>query len=198
MFYRIQKSLGRACAVEINEISQEGICIEFKNFNSKGASIIIYNNGKLDDICINGHAFPCIYNNIIHSVSDDIYGGESKHYINFEYLDLSGNMQCVEEKTLYGQKESLAVEYFYSLLYNISCCKNKKQYELLYKLIIDNDYFGRHKNRKEAIKVLDFIESFTSQYSVIEDTEYLSGLKQKIAQKFKEAQEIISITECPK
>ena len=84
MYYKIQKSLGNVSAVSTDSIPQIGICVEFRNFNREDASIIIYQNGKPEDVCINGWTFPCVYNKISHSDSDDIFGGKSQHYLQFE------------------------------------------------------------------------------------------------------------------
>lgn len=203
MYYKIQKSLGKISAIPTDSISPVGICIEFNNYeNNYGrsyASIIIYQNGSPDDVCINGCTFPSVYNDIEHHRlgSDDIYGGKCYYVVDFEFIDSNGKYQHVESKDLYGENEALAVEYFYSLLYNISCCKNMEQYEELYKFIIDNIYFSKHKDLKEAVKILNFVENFSSQIAEVNDTEYLVGLKQKISAKFKEAQNIISISNCP-
>ena len=98
---------------------------------------------------------------------------------------------------LYGAKESLAIEYFYSLLYNISCCANIAQYEQLYKYIIDNRLFGLSKKRENALTILNFIEEFTPELRKVQQTAFLPGLKQKINAKFKEAQEVIQMSNCP-
>lgn len=67
----------------------------------------------------------------------------------------------------------------------------------LYRYIIDNDWFNKDKKRKEAVEVLNFIESFTPQLSMVKDSEFLAGLKQKIQVKFKEAKDIIASSTCP-
>ena len=137
MYYKIQKSLGRVSAVLVDNIPQDGVCVEFKNFSRSNASIVIYQHGKPNDLRINGYTFPCVYNYIKNIMGTDIYGGDYAHVIDFEFIDPSGALQHVTSKNLYGGKEALAVEYFYSLLYNISCCKNVEQYEQLYEYIID-------------------------------------------------------------
>lgn len=197
MYYKIQKSLGNISAVLTDSIPSSGICIEFKNFEETDAAIVVYKNRTLVDLSINGCVFPCVYNKITRQRGSDIYGGRYCHEINFEFLDATGSVQCVKKETIYGEKESLAVEYFYSMLYNISCCKDLEQYNQLYRCIINNNWFSIHKNRKEAVEVLDFIESFTPQLSTVKDTEFLAGLKQKIQIKFKEAKDIIASSTCP-
>jgi hypothetical protein len=117
--------------------------------------------------------------------------------IDFEFIDPNGVIQQITSKTIYGGKESLAVEYFYSLLYNISCCENIGQYELLYECIIDNKLFSLNKTRNAAIKVLDFIESFALHLKDIKDKEFLEGLKQKMDIKFNEAKAIIADSDSP-
>lgn len=197
MYYKIQKSLGNISAVVTDSIPSTGICIEFKNFKDDNASIVIYQDRRPVDLSINGCVFPCVYNKISRQKGSDIFGGDYNHYINFEFLDSTGSVQYIERKNIYGDKESLAVEYFYSLLYNISCCKDLEQYEKLYRYIIDNGWFNKNKKRKDAVEVLDFIEGFTPQLSMVKDSEFLSGLKQKIQVKFKEAKEIIALSTCP-
>ena len=197
MYYKILKSLDKVTVIQIEHSSQYGISIQFKDFNHENASIIIYKDGINKDISINGWTFPYIYNNIELMKGSDKDGGEYVHEISFEVLDPSGSIQKVEDKTLYGFKEALAIEYFYSLIYNISCCKDIKQYKNLYKYIIDNAYFSKRKKREEAIKVLNFIEDFTPQLSNLSDTEFLTDLKRKIDIKFKEAQEIIASADSP-
>ena len=198
MYYKIQKSLGNVSAVLTDSIPQQGVCIEFTNFGSyNDASIVIYKNGSPEDVCFNGCTFPCVYNKLKHQTGTDIYGGGFTHSVDFDFIDANGVMQHVEAKTIYGGKEALAVEYFYSLLYNISCCDNMEQYEQLYERIIDNKLFGLYKTRDAAIKVLDFIESFALHLNTIKDTEFLAGLKQKLDVKFKEAKGIIANSDSP-
>lgn len=197
MYYKIQKSLGRVSALLTDVIPQDGVCIEFKNFSQYEASIVIYQYGKPNDLHINGYTFPCVYNHIKKSQGSDIYGGGHAHVIDFEFIDPNGVIQQITSKTIYGGKESLAVEYFYSLLYNISCCENIGQYELLYECIIDNKLFSLNKTRNAAIKVLDFIESFALHLKDIKDKEFLEGLKQKMDIKFNEAKAIIADSDSP-
>lgn len=197
MYYKIQKSLGNISAVLTDNIPNTGTCIEFKNFKETDASIVVYKDCKPVDLSINGCVFPCVYNNITRQRGSDIYGGDYYHEFNFEFIDSTGSVQCIEIKRIYGEKESLAVEYFYSFLYNISCCKDMEQCKDLYRYIIDNDWFNKDKKRKEAVEVLNFIESFTPQLSMVKDSEFLAGLKQKIQVKFKEAKDIIASSTCP-
>ena len=51
--------------------------------------------------------------------------------------------------------------------------------------------------RKDAIQVLNFIESFTPRLSKIEDTEFVIGLERKIKEKYNVAQEIITSAPAP-
>lgn len=197
MIYKIQKSLGNVSAILVDNIINEGICLEFKNFGQTDASIIIYTDGKPQDIVLNGYTFPCVYNNIKSSRGDDIYGGKYFHKIEFEYLIPDGSINKIIKDNLYGAKESLAIEYFYSLLYNISCCANIAQYEQLYKYIIDNRLFGLSKKRENALTILNFIEEFIPELGKLQQTAFLPGLKQKINAKFKEAQEVIQMSNCP-
>lgn len=197
MFYKIQKSLGNVSAVSTENIPVLGICVEFKNYGKRDASIVVYQDGKPQDISLNGWTFPCVFNHVEYTLHDDIYGGHATHSIDFEFLDPSGSVQNISKKSLYGSRESLTVEYFFTLLYNISCCSDIEQYKNLYKYIIDNECFSRDRNRKDAINVLNFIESFSSQLEKVEDKEYLAGLKLKINVKFKIAQEIIASASCP-
>lgn len=197
MYYKIQKSLGNISAVLTDNIPHNGVCVEFKNFNQKDASIIIFRNGYSVDLHINGWTFPCVYNNIGYSHHSDIYGGEARHVISFDFLFPDGSVGNIEERSVYGEKESLAVEYFYSMLYNLSCCESIEQFRQLSKYIINNNWFKINNNRAEAIEVIDFIEKFTPRLSQVKDTDFLPGLKHKIQVKFKEAQEIISSAACP-
>lgn len=197
MYYKIQKSLGNISAVLTNSIQSSEIHIEFKNFKETDASIIVYKDWNPIDLSINGCVFPCVYNKISRQSGSNISGGKYHHEINFEFLDSNGSIQSIKRKIIYGEKESLAVEYFYSLLFNISCCKDLEQYEQLYRYIIDNDGFKYNKRRSEAVEVLDFIENFTPQLSMVKGTEFMAGLKQKIQVKFKEAQDIIALSTCP-
>lgn len=197
MYYKIQKSLGRVSAVLVDNIPQDGVCVEFKNFSRSNASIVIYQHGKPNDLRINGYTFPCVYNYIKNIMGTDIYGGDYAHVIDFEFIDPSGALQHVTSKNLYGGKEALAVEYFYSLLYNISCCKNVEQYEQLYEYIIDNRLFGLNKTRNAAIKVLGFIEAFSQHLSSIENTEFLTEIRRKLDIKYNEAKCIIATSDSP-
>lgn len=197
MYYKIQKTLGDVAVVQTDCIVQEGFCIEFKNFNQRDASILVYTNGNPEDLNINGWTFPCVYNDIVRSNGGDTRGGDFSHEISFELLDPMGDLKNIEDKTLYGTTEPGVIKYFYSLLYNISCCANMKQFEHLYTFIIDNGSFYRRKKRSEAISVLNFIEEFTPQLARVEENEFVEGLKRKIDIKFKEAQEIIASSNAP-
>lgn len=192
MYYKIQKSLGNASAVLTASIPDTGICVELQQFDREDASIILYQDGLSKDLNMNGWRFPCVYNNIELYRIKDIYGGHAKHRISFVAVDPNGAAQKVTYRKIYGVKESLAVEYFISMLYNISCCNNLEQFSNLYKFIIDNEWFHCHQNRKEAVEVLYFIESFMPQLDMIEDKEFLSGLKQQLHEKSRIAQEIIA------
>ena len=198
MYYKIQKSLGRISAIQVDSIESEGICIEFRNYCQENPSILVYNNGKLDDIRINGFLFPCVYNNTSSFGGYDIYGGGYKHMVTFDYIDSTGALQHISAKKLYGYREDIVVEYFFNLIYCITCCNSIEQYNSLFKYIIDNKCFIEHKNRKEALEVLNFIEIFLPQLSKVENTDFLRGLQHKIEIKFKGAQEIISSSTCPK
>ena len=197
MFYKIQKSLGNVSAVLVDVISTDGYYVDFKDFGKDNASIIVYYNGTTEDIHFNGWTFPCVYNNIRLAKGDDIYGGQHLHVISFDALDPSGAVQAIDRKCLYGVKEALVVEYFFSLLFNISCCERIEQSQNLYRFIIDNWYFKTHKKRKSAVDVLSFIESFSPRLNNLKDTSFAAGLKQKISVAFKDAQEAIASSDCP-
>lgn len=198
MIYQIKKSLGRVSAILTDTVTEDGICVEFKNYGKySGTTIVIYKNGKPEDLSINGWTFPCVYNAIDYMVSSDIYGGDSVHSVSFECLDPTGTVRKIENKKIYGGKQSIAVEYFYSLLYNISCCENIEQYDQLYNCIIDNRLLARESSRNNALSILNFIEQFALQLSQVKETDYLAGLKQKIDLKFKEAQDIIATSNSP-
>ena len=196
MYYKIQKSLGDISAVYTKDIPEYGTCIGIQNFKITDSSIVIYQGGSPKDLCINGFTFHCVYNNIGHSYHK-YFGCESFHYISFEFIDPNGSVKSIIEKDIYGGKESTAVEYFYSLLYNISCCESIEQFKQLYKYIIDNNRFKSKNSCTEAVEVINFIESFTPQLAKVKDTDYLPGLKRKLQEKFKEAQKIIASSECP-
>ena len=117
--------------------------------------------------------------------------------IEFEYLTPAGLINKIIKDNLYGAEESLAIEYFYSLLYNISCCANIAQYDQLYKYIIDNRLFGLSKKRENALTTLNFIKEFTPALAKVQQTAFSPGIKQKINAKFKEAQEVIQTSNCP-
>lgn len=197
MYYKITKTLGSIKAVLTESIPHSGICVEFNNYREKDPLILIYKDGINEDICINGWTLSCIYNNIENSRGSDVYGGDYSHVIHFELLDAAGKLHEVKNKKLYGTKQSQCVEYFYSLLYNISCCTDMEQIQLLYAYIIDNDDFHRFGKREEAIKVLNFIESFVPQLANIKDTDYLIGLRRKLDEKFEIAQKIIASADSP-
>ena len=198
MYYKIQKSLGNVSAVTTDNIPTTGVCVETKDYkNYSNASIVIYFNGKSEDIQINGWTFPCVYNKVDQYWGSDIYGGSHAHQISFECIDPDGEIHKVVGKTLYGGRESSEVEYFYSLLYNISCCQSMEQFKTLYKFIIDNDCFYKDRVRKAAVQVLSFIESFAPRLAEVDNKEFLAGLKQKINIKFKEAQEIVAESNSP-
>lgn len=187
MYYKIQKSLGRITAVQMDNLDKSGVCVEYRNYEKRylghgDPSIRIYTNGKLEDICLNGYTFPCVYNDI---KGDGIW---------FDYIDREGNIQKVYP-TLRGGGEPQTVEYFYTLLYNISCCNSREQFQNLYHYVI-NEYWK--EDRENALAILNFIEGFTPQLANVENTEYLQGLKQQLNTRFKEAQAVISTATCPK
>ena len=137
MYFKIEESLGNIKAVSTESFSNSRICIEFNDYAGKNPQILIYNNGSKRDICINGWTFPCIYNNIEYK---RITWLGYRHVISFELLDPAGELQKVVYKTLYGTNQSLTIEYFYSLLYNVSCCTDMNQFQLLYDLVIDGEF----------------------------------------------------------
>lgn len=197
MFYKIHRSLGNISAVLVDTIPNVGVCVEFKNFGSDNASILVYTNGKLKDVCFNGCTFPCVYNNLRKSCGDDVYGGSYKYVVSFEFVDSVGDISEIKLKRIYGRTEPLVVEYFFSLLYNISCCSGMEQFKELYECIIDNNDFSFHKNRDKAVKILHFIDGFSLRLSEIQDDEYVAGLKQKLKVKYAVAQEVIASSSCP-
>lgn len=199
MYFKIEESLGNIKAVSTESFSTRGICIVFNDYAGKDPQILIYKNGIKRDICINGWTFPCIYNNIAYIDNRDGNRGDYFHVITFELLDPTGELQKVKHKRLYGINQSLTVETFFTLLYNISCCTDMKQFQLLYDLVIDGEFpiIDKDKRREKAINVLNFINSFVPQLETIKETDYLIGLKRKINAKFKEAQEIIASSTSP-
>lgn len=110
MYYKIQKSLGAVSAVLTETIPTAGVCVEFQRFDQRDASIILYQDGQAQDLHVNGWTFPCVYNDIELRRQSDIYGGKASHEIRFEAIDPAGSIQVIQSKSLYGQKESLAVE----------------------------------------------------------------------------------------
>ena len=199
MLWRIEKSLGDVAAVQVDNIPANGVCVEFKNFQQENASILIYQDGKLEDVLINGCVFPCVYNklNRLGCCIEDI-GGKSWHCATFIYVGANGTPREVYHN-LYGKTESAVVEYFYSLIYNISCCTSIEQLKALHKYIIDISASSRYVNpiREEPLKVLNFIKDFIPQLSKIEDTTYVHGLKHKLKIRFSEALEMVSKLEFP-
>ena len=199
MLWKIEKSLGNVAAVQVESVPENGVCIEFKNFQQEDASIIIYQDGKLEDVLINGCVFPCVYNklNMFGCCIEDI-GGKSWHCATFIYVDMNGIPQQVYHN-LYGKTESVVVEYFYSFIHNVSYCTSAEQLKALYKYIIDIGVSLRYINpiREEPLKVLNFIKDFTPQLSKVEDTTYIQGLKQKLRIRFNEALAIVSKLEFP-
>jgi hypothetical protein len=127
MIYKIEKYLGNVSAVLVDTFQTLGICVEIKNYAQRNASIVVYRNGSPSDLYFNGWPLPCVYNKMNIRLGGDIYGGDYKHTISFDLLDKDSTVQSVTDKKIYGSKESLMVEYFYSLLYNLSCCKDIEQ-----------------------------------------------------------------------
>ena len=198
MIYQIKKTLGRVSAILTDTVTEDGVCVEFKNYGQySSVSIVIYQNGKPEDLIINGWTFPCVYNIINYTNCRDIYGGNCLYTVSFECINSTGKVIKIEEKRIYGDNQAIEVEYFYTLLYYISCCDSFEQYQLLYKYIIDNEYFYKRKVRKDAVEVLSFVESFAPQLDHIKDTEFIAGLKQKVDLKFKEAKDIITMSNSP-
>ena len=87
MFYKIQKSLGNVSAVSTENIPVLGICVEFKNYGKRDASIVVYQDGKPQDISLNGWTFPCVFNHVEYTLHDDIYGGHDTHTIKNKKLN---------------------------------------------------------------------------------------------------------------
>lgn len=200
MLWKIEKTLGNVAAVQADSVPESGVCIEFKNFQQADASILIYQDGKLEDVTINGCVFPCIYNKIRRT---HIGCGNYRHIIAFDFIDPLGSTIGINSKSLYGQyvRESTTVEYFYTLLHYITYCDSREeQYSKLYKYIIDAgyQYIAKGSEVTEALNTLSFIKEFMPQLSNIENDTYLQGLKQKLNIRFREAQEVISNAECPK
>lgn len=190
MLWRIVKSLDNVAAVLVDSVPKNGVCIEFKNFHQKDASILIYQNGKLEDIIINGCTFPCVYNKIPYWAY--------RHDITFDFIDPLGAVCKIQCKNLYGEYEAIVVEYFYTFLHYITYCDSREElYGKLYMHIIDSDYIYVGDRTEKALNTLCFIEEFTPQLSNIKDATYLRGLKQKLNVRFKEAQEVISKAKCP-
>ena len=198
MLWKIEKSLGNVAAVQVESVPENGVCIEFRNFQQADASILIYQDGKLEDVTINGCIFPCIYNKIRRT---NIGCGNYRHIITFDFIDPLGSYIGINSKSLYGQyvRESATVEYFYTFLHYITYCDSRKElYDKLYKHVIDANHIYVGDCTEEALNTVCFIEEFTPQLTNIKDTTYLQGLKQKLNVRFKEAQEVISKAECPK
>lgn len=190
MLWKIEKTLGNVAAVQVDSIPTSGLCVEFKNFHQKDASILIYQNGKLEDITINGCVFPCVYNKIPYWAY--------RHDITFDFIDPLGAVCKIHSKNLYGENESTTVEYFYTLLHYITYCDSREElYNELYYHIIDTEYIYVADRTEKALNTLCFIKEFTPQLTNIEDTTYLQGLKQKLNARFKEAQEVVSRAEYP-
>ena len=207
MLFKIQKSLGRVSAVFTDTIWKEGVCIDFQKYGSDDASIVIYQGGRLEDtIKLNGWSFPCVYNGMRRQQGRDIYGGKYYHVVTFEALDTRGSLQTIDKKKVYGDKEAIAVEYFYTMLHNLSYCKDVLQFTKLYEYLIDNEdiiclYEGVMKgttmsiyrsDREKISGALYFIETFRNQLGDVEDTVYVSGLKQRMDYTYKAVLGIMS------
>ena len=191
MLWKIEKTLDNVAAVQVDSVPESGVCVEFKNFQQTDASILIYQDGKLKDVTINGCVFPCVYNKISY--------WSYRHNVTFDFIDPLGLVCKIQGKNLRGGNESTTVEYFYTLLHYITYCDSREEiYNELYYYIIDADYIYVRDRTEKALNSLTFIKEFTPQLSKVEDTTYLQGLKRKLNIKFREAQEVISKAECPK
>ena len=191
MYYKIVKSLGRVSAILSDNIPQQGICLELKQIQDQNYSILLYQNSKLKDFELNGWAFPSIFNNVtFYEKGDDIWGGKYHYIISFELIDPSGVGRHIDNKTLYGDTNLQAIEYFFTLLYNISCCENFDQYKDLYKYVYDIIWEFNHE-KDFPVEVLSFINKFTPHLSNVLTDDYLTGLKRTLDIRRKEAEDRI-------
>ena len=198
MYYKIVKTIGKVSAILSEDIPQQGICLEFKSNGNGGRSILIYQNGELNDLCLNGWTFPYIFNNVSsHSWGNDIWGGFWNYIISFELLDPSGAERRIVEKRLYGDNDLQAIVYFFTLLYNISCCENFEQYKDLYKYVYDMKW-KTINDENFPIEVISFINKFTPHLKNLSDDYYLSELKRTIDTRRKEAADRIKAQGGPK
>ena len=170
MLWKIVKSLDNVAAVQVDSVPASGVCVEVRNYKQPNTSILIYQDGKLKDVTINGCIFPCVYNHIVH------YANLAENSCTFCFLDSSGEQQKIRDRRLSVSIESIFVEKFYSMLHYISYCKSVEQYGSLHRLIIKtgSSWNWVHSRRREtALEILNFIEEFTPQLSKVADTTYL-------------------------
>ena len=197
MYYKIVKSLGRVSAILSEDIPQQGICLEFKKIQDSNYSILLYQNGKLKDFELNGWTFPYIFNNVTYYECAGNIVGKFYYSVSFELIDPSGIERHIDNKELYGETELKSVEYFFTLLYNISCCENFDQYNDLYKYVYDKNYFvSREKNF--PFEAISFINKFTPHLSKVSTDDYLPGLKRTIDIRLKEEADRIKAQGVPK
>ena len=197
MYYKIVKSLGRVSAILSDKIPQQGICIEFNNNRNGDCSILVYQNGVSNDLCLNGWTFPSSYNKIDSTFSMTDTFGHSNYSISFDLLDPKGVERHIDNKHLYGDSDLQAIDYFFTLLYNISCCENIEQYKDLYKYVYDMNWEFIHE-KNFPFEVISFINKFTPHLSNLKDDDYLPGLKRTIDIRLKEAADRIKAQGVPK
>lgn len=183
MYYKIQKSLGRLVAVQVESIPEKGICVVVNNFKSRDVNILIYQDCKLDDLQINGWTIPYCFNDISFYLNEPCC-------INNKVIDPTG---CMENVSIhFGYNESKTVEQFYTALFRLSCCENIKQYKEL-SCIMDPD--RRYNNELLARMDIDFIDSFMPHLSNLKDTNFLEELINDLNNQYNRAKAYLSSSE---
>lgn len=186
--------MGKYTAIQVDSIPNEGYCFDVKNFGKQDVSFVIYSDGTLKDININGWLFPFAYNSLTNQTGEDWKGGHYSLIASFEAIDKNGRTVNIKNKTIYGHREVAAVIYFYTMLKNMSICNDIEEFSKLYNLIIDNDKFTYSHDYSEATEILSFIKGFKTKF-IDTENEVLAQLKVSIKEKFAKAKTIIIDTE---
>ncbi len=191
MYYKIEKSLGRPVAIQVDSIPEKGICVDVKNFRSKDISMIIYQDGKLNDIQMNNWTFPYVYNeigsNTHHSPDYDDYCRVDS----IRYIDPTGNNEKSTYPLWLGNTEAQSAENLIYELYRLSCCENFDQYINLRVLYFKTTGFHDY-DCEMAKKIVDFVDSFSPHLSNLKDTEYLEEVINEFKRVYNSAKEYLS------
>lgn len=192
MFYKIEKSLGRPVAIEVDSIPEKGLCVDVKNFRGKDISMIIYQDGKLKELHINNWKFPYVYNEIwpnpqSHNADYDDY----RRVAYIRYIDPTGNKEKSNYPLELGFTEAQSAENFIYELYRLSCCENFDQYINLRGLYFKTTGFHDYDCEKAKI-IVDFVDSFSPHLSNLKDTEYLEEVINEFKRVYNNAKEYLS------